>query len=274
MGINKLYTYTSEQQIWRILLTDFSQFVIETRDLESKEVFFNCIDIETGKDVFKDLQFEEKSWVGIETVYKDVIFFHKYVQPEMPGHKEIICFDTGSKQILWRNDSLAFQFVYNDQVIAAADTFEGWHFYALNYRTGEVIADYGENSVQINQMRNSAESEKDYSFYKFPGKLTKDIIRQIEGASVIKEIILNLDIIGDVEYTAYDDLFLMNYHSREAGNIIRNKFTAVDLKTNKVIFEEVLNSSAKGFAPDCFFVYKNILILLREKNQIIICRID
>lgn len=274
MKINKLHTYKSEQQIWRILLTDFSQLVIETRDTDSREVFFNCIELETGKPVFSDLQFEEKSWIGIEAIYKDVIFLHKYAQPQMPGHKEIICLDIATQQILWRSDSLVFQFVFNDQVIAAANTFEGWHYYALDYKTGEVITDYGENGAQINQMRNSAEDEKDFSHYKFPDKITKDLVRQIEGKTAIKDIILNLDIIEDVEYTSYKDLFLMNYHYRDVGNFLRNKFAAIDLEKNEVIFEEVLNENARGFAADCFFVYRNILILLKERDRIIICRIE
>jgi hypothetical protein len=274
MKINKLYTYKSEQQIWRILLTDFRQFVIETRDPDSREVFFNCIDIETGNTIFKDYQFDEKSWIGIETIYKDVVFFHKYAQPSLPGHKEIICFDIAAQQVLWRSDSLTFQFVSNDQVIAAASTYSGWHFYALNYKTGEVITDYGENASQIQQMRNSADDEKDYSRYKFPEKITKDLIKHLDGDTAIKDIILNLDIIEDVEYTSYEDLFLMNYHHRETGNFLRNKFAAVDLTKNKVIFEEVLNNNAKGYAPDCFFIYENILILLQEKDRIIIYRIE
>lgn len=274
MKIKKLYTYKSEQQIWRILLTGAEQFIIETRDPDSREVFFNCIDIETGKPLFKDYQFEEKSWIGIEVIYKDVIFFHKYAKPDMPGHKEIICFDIASQKVLWSNDRLAFLFVYNDQVISSVNTFEGWHFYALDYRTGEVVADYGENAAQINQMRNLAEDEKDFSLYKFPDKITKDLIRKIDGKTVIKDLILNLDIIEDVEYTSYEDLFLMNYHHRDAGNFLRNKFAAVDLEKNKIIFEEVLNNDAKAYAPDCFFIHKNILILLKDKNQIIICRIE
>ncbi len=274
MKIKKLYTYNSGQQIWRILITEGEQFIIETRDPDTKDVFFNCIDIETGKPVFKDFQHEEKSWIGIEAVYKDVIIFHKYAKHDLPGHKEIICMDIATQQILWCEDKLTFMFIYNSQVIASIDTFEGWHFYALDYRSGEIVADYGENAAQINQMRNLAEDEKDYSNYKFPDKMTKDIIRQIEGETVIKDLILNIDIFGEVEYTSTGDLFLMNYHQRESGNIMRNKFAAVDLEKNKIIFEEILNTETSTFAPDCFFVYKNILILLKEKNQIIICRIE
>lgn len=274
MKIKKLYTYKSEQQIWRILLTDFNWFVVETRDVDSREVFFNCVDIETGKPLFKDFQFDEKSWIGIETIHKDVIFFHKYGKPDMPRHKEIICFEMSTQKILWRNEFLTYLFVYNNQVVASVENFEGMHFYALDYRTGEVVADYGENALQINQLRNLADEEKDYSLYKFPDRLTKDLIRQIEGDTVIKDVVLNLDISGDVEYTSYNDLFLMNYHRRIKGGILKNQFTAIDLEKNKIIFEEILNPETEKIIPDCFFVYSNILFLLKEKNQIIICRIE
>jgi hypothetical protein len=273
MKIKKLYTYKSEQNVWRILLTNADQFVIETRDVNTKEVFFNCIDIKSGKTVFKDYQLEEKYWAGIETIYKDVIFFHKYAKPDMPGHKEIFCFDIASQKILWQQDALTFLFVYSDLVICSVNTFEGWHFYALDYKTGEIVTDYGENAAQINTLKNLAEGEKDFSQYKFPEKITKEIIKKIEEETIIKESLRNLDIIGDVEYTYYDDLFLMNYHYR-AGGILQNKFTAVDLEKNKIIFNEILNSEAKAFVPDTFFVYKDILILLKERDQIIICRIE
>ncbi len=274
MKIKKLYTYNSGKQIWRILLTGANQFVVETRNMENKEVFFSCIDIETGRPAFSDFQFDEKSWIGIEAVYKDVILFHKYAKPDMPGHKEIICFDIASQKILWQEDKLTFLFVYNDQIVGSVNTFEGWHFYGLDYKTGAIVADYGENAQQINQMRAIAESEKDYSDYKFPERITKDIIRNLEGDTVIKDIILGLDIFGDVEYNSLDDLYVMNYHYRDKGNITRNKFAAIDLSKNKVIFEEILNKETKVIVPDCFFIYKNILILLKEKNEIIVCRIE
>lgn len=274
MKIKKLYTYTSQKQIWRILLTGENQFVIETRDMITRDVFFSCIDIAAGKPLLSDFQFEEKSWIGIEAVYKDVILFHKYAKPDMPGHKEIICFDIATQKILWQEEKLSFLFVYNDQVVSSVNTFEGWHFYALDYKTGEMVADYGENAQLINQMRAVAESEKDYSDYKFPERITKDIIRNLEGDTVIKDIILGIDILGDVEYTSLEDLYVMNYHHRDKGNITRNKFAAIDLSKNKVIFEEILNSDTKAIVPDCFFIYKNYLILLKEKNQIIVCRIE
>ena len=274
MKIKKLYAYKSKQHVWRILLTDSNQFLIETRDVNSKEVFFNCIDIKTGKPIFSDFQFEEKYWMGIETIYKDVIIFHKYAKPDMPGHKEIICFDIASQKVLWSNDTLIYLFIYNDQVLAASESFTGHTYYALDYRSGQVSATYGDNSALINQLKIKAEEEKDYSAYKFPEKISKETLLQIEDETQVKEIIKNLDIIGDVEYTSYENLLLMNYFFRAGGRKLQNKFTAIDLAANKVVFENVLMEDAKGFAPDSFFVYNNILILLKERDQVIVCGIE
>jgi hypothetical protein len=274
MKVKKLYTYKSKQQIWRILLNESGNFIIETRDADTREVFFNCVERETGKTLFSDFQFEEKSWIGIETIYKDVILFHKYAKPDMPGHREIICFDIATQQILWQEDKLSFLFAYNGQIVCSINTFEGWHFYALDYRTGKMITDYGENAALINQMRNSAEEEKDYSLYKFPEKMSRELVSNIEGNTKIKDIVLHLDIVGDVEYTSHEDLFFMNYHHREPGSAMRNKFAAIDLEKNKIVFEEILNNETKVIVPDCFFVHGNLLILLKERDQIIICRIE
>ena len=71
-------TYKTGKQIWRILISGSEKVLIEKRDMESKEVYFDCLDLVSGEYVFTDLQFEEKFWLGIEKIYKDVIFFHKY----------------------------------------------------------------------------------------------------------------------------------------------------------------------------------------------------
>ncbi|HUX92187.1 MAG TPA: DUF4905 domain-containing protein, partial [Ignavibacteriaceae bacterium] len=93
MKIKKEYEYSNRRQIWRLIPTDSGKIIIEDRNVETKEAFFNCLDIYTGKKKFSNLQLDEKYWIGIETIYKDIIFFHKYLKPDMPGHIGIIAYD-------------------------------------------------------------------------------------------------------------------------------------------------------------------------------------
>ena len=45
MKIKKKYSFKNKRQIWRLLPTTTDKLVIEDRDTQNKEVFFNCIDI-------------------------------------------------------------------------------------------------------------------------------------------------------------------------------------------------------------------------------------
>ena len=108
MKIKKVYTYTNKRQIWRLLPTSKDKLIIEDRDTQSKEVFFNCVNIISGKKVFSNLQLDEKFWIGIEAISEGIIIFHKFAKPDMPGHSSIIAFDIDTQSILWQNDELTF----------------------------------------------------------------------------------------------------------------------------------------------------------------------
>ena len=98
MKIKKKYSFKDKRQIWRLLITDTDLLIIETRSVESREVYFNCIDIHSGKKKFNNIQMEEKSWIGIEMIYKDIIFFHQYAKPDMPEHRRILAYDINQQK--------------------------------------------------------------------------------------------------------------------------------------------------------------------------------
>jgi hypothetical protein len=116
MKLKKLYKHHNGKQIWRILPTANNKIVLEERDAKTKEVFFSCLEIESGRKLFSELQLEEKNWIGIESIYNDLIYFHVYRKPDMPAHKSIIAFDIPSQTILWQNENYVFSFVYSDKV--------------------------------------------------------------------------------------------------------------------------------------------------------------
>ena len=136
MKIKKEYTFTNNRIIWRLLPTQMKKLVIEERNTEKKEAYFNCLDIRSGKKIFADLQLDEKFWVGIESIYKDIIFFHKFAKPDMPGHQGIFAFDIISQNIIWKNEDLTFLFNIGNSVYAYSQRFEGKIFYKLDFQTG------------------------------------------------------------------------------------------------------------------------------------------
>ena len=146
MKLHRNYTFSNNRQIWRIVPGGEGKLVIEERDPVTREVFFSCIEMNTGKVLLDGLQFDEKFWIGIEDVYKDVILFHKYHKPDMPWHSGIIAYDINKKVQLWNSEEFIFSLVYDNILYCYKNKYEGRSYCKLNYKTGELIADIGENS--------------------------------------------------------------------------------------------------------------------------------
>lgn len=274
MKIKKEYTFSNKKQIWRLLPTDTDKLVIEERDPELKEAFFSCIDIQTGKKIFNKLMVEEKFWIGIEKVQNDIIYFHKFKKPDMPGHIGIIAFDIMKKEILWKSDDLIFLFAADNEVYVFKESefgSEGRHYFKLDSETGEVIKDYRSNADEINRQREKS-AENDFEGYQF----TRQFFPQTETKEDVKNILINERnrnlISGKTDYIVFNNLLLFSFHIiSPEGEEMKNIFKIVDIDKGKVIFEEELNRGVKSFIPDSFFIKDNLLFLLKEKTELIVC---
>ena len=271
MPVKKLYSFTNKRQIWRIIPTASGKLIIEERDIEKREAFFSCIDIKSGKKIFSSFQLEEKFWIGIEKVYKDIIFFHKFRKPDMPRHLGIIAFDILKQKILWKNEDYIFLFIYNDDLFCYKEKFEGRDYFKLNYETGEFIKD--------SDIANEVIALKDKSDGKFEGyHFTKQFIPETESNEELKKILSeerNQNLVsGKIDYILLQNLLVFSFHQiLSSGNEMRNIFKAVDIDNGKVIFEEELNRGVKNFVPDSFFIKDDLLFLLKEKTELLVCSI-
>lgn len=272
MRFKKKFSFKNKNQIWRLLIAESEngKLIVETRDTlsDSKEVYYNCLDLNSGKILFSDLQLDEKSWIGIETIYKDVILFHQYAIPNMPGHKRIIAFDINSQKVIWQNDEFVFRFVYEDIVYASFASMLGEKYFALDLQTGDIKTPEGLPAEEV--LIKSQLAAKDYSNYIFPEILEpfSDDFEKIH--SLLEKEIGGVNINGKIEFVQIDKTVLANFHLENGADSVTNKFVAVDKGRNKTIFSDLLNKSAKTYVPDSFFVYKNLLFLLKEKKEVLV----
>lgn len=273
MKIKKLYKYTNKRQIWRLLPTPSNKLVIEERDTDNKEVFFECLDLPTGKKIFHAIQMEEKYWVGIETIYNDIILFHTYSNREMPVHSGIIAFDINKQNILWQNKDYVFLFIKDDKIYCYKSTFEGRIFFSVDFYSGNFIEDLGEDSTNINALREKSFDSVDYGKYLFPEPF--EVLREDNSTlhNLINKFREELVITGKPNFIKYNELLLFNVHEVLSDGLMKNTFRGIDILSKKVIFEEILNSETKTFIPDSFFIKDNFLFLLKEKSVLIICTI-
>ncbi len=271
MKIKKEYNYSNHRQIWRLIPTDSEKLIVEDRNIETKEVFYNCMDINTGSIIFENFQLEEKFWTGIESVYNDIIFFHKFGKPDMPGHMGITAVDIISRQLLWSDDTRIFLFIWEDKVYCYNDTFEGRNYYILDFRTGELLADLGEDSSSINSLREKSFNALDYNNYLFPSPFSSDKGENSVLENLIAKIKIDKVVTGRIDYVELGDTLLLNFHEVLKDGYLSNQFLAIDIFKEKVIFRDVLNKRTKTLIPDSFFVKDKLIFLLKEKDELSVC---
>lgn len=273
MKIKNKYSFKDGNQIWRILLSTTEKVIVETRDTNKKEAFYNCLDLNTGKKIFKGLQLDEKYWIGVETIYKDIIFFHKYTKPDMPGHQQVIAFDINTQKVLWTNEDYSFLFVVDDKVFCFVQQFEGRKYFTLDLMTGELIKELDITEEEIIRLNDIYENEKKYSNYIFPERFDSQTVDNPKVASLIEQHTKEVEIVGDIEYAFSKDALIFNLHHKIIGDSLMNKLFTYDLSSGKKIYEEILDADANGFVPDSFFIYKNLLFILKEKSVLLVCEI-
>ncbi len=268
MKLKKKYVHNNKRQIFRLIPTTTGKLIIEERETEKKQAYFNCLEIESGKKIFKNLQLDEKFWLGIEAIYNDVIFFHRFTKPDMPQHNGIIAFDINDQKIMWQDDYQTFLFIKDEKVYAFRQMFENRKHFTLDYKTGGIIEELGSDSVSINNLREEVIASEDFSGYLFPRKHDSSVIFNEVANQFLKSLREIHLISGSTEYVLRDNLLLFNFHEIIADNSLMNIFKAVDLSKGKYILEVTLNSRTNAFAPDSFFIKDDLLFLLIERIKV------
>ena len=268
MKIKKKYSLKSKRQIWRIIPTETNKLIIEEREPDKKQVYFNCFQTDSGKKIFKDLQLDEKFWVGIETVYNDVIFFHKYLKPDMPGHKGIIAFEIENEKIKWENKDLTFLFPLDDMIYTYAQMFEGRNHFALDYNTGEVAEALGSDPSEISELREQFIENENSKDYLFPNIYFNDSSDFEELKSFFQRLKNKSVISGRIEFIQLDSMLIFSYHSINSKGSMDIFFNAVDLSTGNYILEEILLKETRLFLSDSFFIKGSLLFVLFGKSKL------
>jgi hypothetical protein len=268
MKIKKQYTYDNGRPIWRILPTETCKLIIEEREKDNKQVYFNCLNIVTGKKIFKNFQLEEKFWIGIEAVCNDVIYFHKFVKPDMPQHIGIIAMDLNEQKILWENFNNSFLFIWEEKVYAFQQMFEGRKYYSFDYESGKLFEDFGDDAEIINEKKKELDESNTYADYLFPVSYNSNITVPENLKEVFNKLKNDYNVSENIEYVKKNDLLLFNFHIVNSEGNLSNRFKALDLSSGKYIFEKTLIKETRALAFDSFFIKDAHLFLLFGKNRL------
>lgn len=250
--IKKLYKYDNGRQLFRLLPTDTGKLIIEERDRTIKEAFFTCLDIRSGRKIFSDLQFDEKYWIGIEKIYKDVILFHRFERPDLPQHKGIIAYDIKSQTVLWENQN-TFLYAADDKLIFMSFDFGIKNLIVVDYLSGEQ-----ENAEQ--SILNLEPKKEDYSSYIHSKKISRNNFEEMLGSDLktkFSEIIIK----DEINFASKSGINFFSFHKITENGKYDNIFFAIE-NEGTILLEETLNKGLEKLEPESFFIKDDLLFLL------------
>jgi len=266
LEIQKLFSFNQGRNIWRILLTDLDQIVIEERDIQNKEVAFSCIDRVTGEFFWKNKLFlDEKFWIGIEDSRSKYLILHQFEKPDMPAHKKIINVDLISGNVLWVNDDLTFYDMDDEYIYGYDSNFEDKEFYQLSIKDGTILNSLG-NEEQSKTILNSIR-EKDYSRYTFAQLLDEN--SKIPVREITSQFIGENFHFFFCEFIDRENFLIFNYYDKISPQSLINRLIVYDKSSGKPVLIETLNSSTPAPLPDSFFMYDNDLYFIKNKNELV-----
>ena len=271
------WTFSAGSIIWRLMLAQHGRVVGECRDSENKVASFFCLEMSTGKALWRDLRLDEQWWVGIEAVQKDVVLLHAFAKPDMPEHKGIRAIDAASGAQLWRNDDVSYWFGHDDRVIAYRDFFERRVGYEIDLQSGVLLKTHDTSLEELHALRYQAAEEQSLPEVTLPEIFVEEEADAALAALVVKET-KGKELSGKIEYICHNGFLAFNFHVQRRDDTrvppkLENNLIVYRLPEKKRVFADVIGRNLRGYVPDSFFVKHPFVLFIKDQRVLTALRL-
>ncbi len=262
--LQSVWTYEAENIIWRLLPTA-TKLIGESRNLESKQVTFFCLNALTGKPFWQNLTFDEQWWVSIERVHQDVLFFHEFATPDLPDHKRIRAVEVETSKLLWVNDEHQFMFAKGNVGYVSKTGFENRNFYEVDLKSGVISREV--TSKEIIELQNSLKEIVEATV--FPktmqnGEQQDPVLQGSLGKSLQASIYTEFIEIGDkIIFAFYEPEQKVGEEKTLAQRLI------IADKRGKLQYQETINTGVAYPMPDSFLCMGSMLYYIKNKKILV-----
>ncbi len=260
-GLKPKWTFTTEGIIWRLFYSESKKIVGEIRNADSQDVSFFCLDACNGKPLWKNVRFDEKWWIGIENVDDRFVYFHRFIQPNMPQHQGIECRTLDKCEMQWRNDELTFWYLSDEKVCGYKDFFEQRKTYWLDRQTGNILSD-----VSVEEMSHDDKNGlKNFILAPMPATLMAvgEEIQNLVQRNGTPNILL--DTVEAIETYWY---WIVGYYSNENENQYSLHLEILDRSSGKSVYSIIQEQECLYQVHENFFVANSWLYFVIDKNKL------
>jgi hypothetical protein len=228
------WEFTPGLPIWRLHPPVDGRIIGEVRNVETQRTCFFALTADLGRCIWRDREFHDPWWVGIERVTRNRLVLHGFEAPDSPVLRGATVVDITSGNILWSD--------------------AGWNGDEVSLlNTGVEVDGAGvEDSVSFPVMIDPRKAE--------------------ETEKTVVAVWPVTEIVGGIELATNGNYTIAAAHLNAGGGdmgTLRHLLKIHDSRNGKVLYEDTIAASAKGIAPDAFFLHAGTLYYIRERKTLI-----
>jgi hypothetical protein len=226
------WDFTPGLPIWRLHPPVDGRIIGEVRNVETQHASFFALNADSGHCIWRDREFHDAWWVGIERVAGNRLVLHGFAAPDSPVLRGATVVDINSGTILW-SDAM-----WNGDeapLLNAGVELAGT-------RAGEGV------SFPTMQHPQTAEATERAPLASWPVH----------------------EIVGGIELATLGGYTIAAAHiTKGSGGMLQHQLKIHNSGNGKILYEDTIVASAKGLAPDAFFLHGGTLYYIRERKTLV-----
>jgi len=243
--IGKAFSQKINGLIWRLQINEENGYLaIESREQESKKVFFSVLNIENGLFLFKEKSFADPLNANLVFLAKDSLVLKLNQNSSSPECVGIIAVDVNSADILWEKYNWGLEEI----------TSYGIQVYDLKiYPKSFFWIDH----KNVAKLPNPEQAHRPTSLIQFP-ELVYDYQIPIS--------INHHPIIGGVFSLNTGDIQIICFHEKLEDNLQQK---IVIYQGNNILLQDILIKNIQKLQPESFFMFNKQVFYIRNKDEIV-----
>ena len=231
--------------IWKISIHEKNEYMaIESRHLESKNVSFSVLDLQTGKIFFKERSYLEPMNLNLAYAAQKNLIVTVNEHVESPESKGLISINVLNGEILWER----YNFSFNQADSSGLQVYDP-KIYPRNY-------------LWINHLNAENISKQENSSTRISDLLFPDLFESY----VLPNFIEHGLIIGQISVLHKDGLSIVSFHQKMKNNMQQRLVVYQD---DRIFIDDIIIDDIQKLQPESFFMMNKQLLYIRNKNEIV-----
>lgn len=239
------FSFSMQGKIWQSVLdSSEGMLVLEIRDPENHHISYTSINLKTGQEKGPFLIAEADWWTTIINLNHPFLLLEQYSDPQDPIGKDLIVYNLVERRVIKKAKQFQFDKYTDGKIIG--------HAAGRREAMKEIVIPGVRSGVK--SMEHGVKLERPV-FYS----------PKSDGMKVVLEY-LDLGPEGfGCEYLERADYIIISYYLR-CNRKFQRKLLVI--KGDDELYHQIQDDNLEGFASGAFFIFNDLLIFIKNGNQI------